>query len=737
MKLSLASLSLVVGLCAALASCSRDEPSNESRDRVASGETIYAAQCKSCHGARGEGGRGPTLRDMDRKYDEPGLVRYIDEKMPLGEPDRCRGTCAEDVGAYVMRTFKGDVVCNAPAPVARGLRLLTRREYKATVDDLLGAPSAAAPGTSPTTPPAACGQQTFTYDPHGRSLTSVHVAGSFNAWAGTVAAGGWPLKLQPSGTWSMTHAVPNGAQQYKLVLNESEWITDPSNPKTASDGLGGNNSVLDVSCPTGGGTGAGGATGVTSLDPTASFPPDTRPEGFVFDDHGAGRVVTSVVMDEWARAAASIAASADVAKLVTCDRAARDSCAKTVVSQLGKRAFRRPLTDAELARHTGVLLGAGDFDKGVRAALRAMLTSPSFAYRSEVGERQPDGTYKLTPWETASALSYFFWGTMPDAALFDAAEHGDLATGAGIEREARRLLASPRARATIATFAEQWLGSENVVQVTKNDATYPFPKELRAAMLEETRSFVTHVVFDGTHSLDELFTADYTFASDSLAKYYGLATTPAPAGASATEPRLVKYTDGSRSGILGHGSVLATTGHSDQTSPIRRGLFVRRRLLCQEFPTPPPNAGAVPLIDAAATTRERFAQHTASDFCKSCHQYIDGVGFGFERLDTIGRVRATEAGKPIDSQGDMNDVEGLGKGTHAPFSSMGELGHILAASDAAKTCAVRQVYRFARGRLDDDICETAPIKQRFLEKGGDLRELMIAVATDAAFVVRK
>jgi hypothetical protein len=228
-----------------------------------------------------------------------------------------------------------------------------------------------------------------------------------------------------------------------------------------------------------------------------------------------------------------------------------------------------------------------------------------------------------------------------------------------------------------------------------------------------------------------------SFGNDTLAKHYGLALPPAAAGASATALRQVKYTDASRSGILGHGSILATTGHSDQTSPIRRGLFVRRRLLCQEFPAPPPNAGAVPQVDPVATTRERFAQHTASDFCKSCHQYIDGVGFGFERLDTIGRVRTMEAGKPIDSQGDMNDVEGLGKGTHAPFASMGELGHIVASSDAAKTCVVRQVYRFARGRLDDDICETVPIKQRFLEKGGDLRELMIAVTTDAAFVVRK
>lgn len=725
---SIAAISAVLGasLFASLigvSGCSRD-PEPEARDRVKSGEAIYASLCKSCHGARGEGGRGPNLRDLHLRYDEPRLVRYIDEKMPLGEPEKCDGDCPGDVEAYIWATFRGAVVCDAPAkPVARGVRLLTRREYRATVEDLLGVSTGA--GTPPT---STCAPQLFTYDPKGRALTTVHVAGSFNAWPATIGAGGFPLALQPSGTWTLSKQLAPGAHQYKLVLNESEWIADPANPKTAPNGLGGDNSLLEVVCGAGGG---GGGGGTVALDPTTSFPPDTRPEGFLFDDHGPGRVVTSVLMDEYARAAMSLVSAADIGKLVTCDRADRDACAKTVVRTFGKRAFRRPLVDSEISRYAAVLLGAGDFDKGARAAVRAMLMSPSFAYRSEVGEAQPDGTFKLSGWEIASALSYYFWGTMPDAALFEAAEKGELQSPAGIEQQARRLLADPRTRNTIATLAEQWLGAENVTQITKAEAQYPFSKELREAMLDETRRFVTSVVFDGSHSLDELFTANYTFANETLAKHYGL---PGVAGA---EMRKVQYPDAMRSGILGHGSILATTAHSDQTSPIRRGLFVRRRLLCQEFAPPPPNAGGVPKVDPAATTRQRFAQHTANEFCKSCHQYIDDVGFGFERLDTVGRTRDSEVGKAIDAQGDMNDVEGFGTGTHAPFATMSELGLILASSDAAKTCAVRQVYRFARGQLDDDICATAPIKQTFLAKGGDLRELLIAVVTDPAFVVRQ
>jgi hypothetical protein len=145
----------------------------------------------------------------------------------------------------------------------------------------------------------------------------------------------------------------------------------------------------------------------------------------------------------------------------------------------------------------------------------------------------------------------------------------------------------------------------------------------------------------------------------------------------------------------------------------------------------------VPKVDPTATTRERFAQHTANPFCKSCHQYIDDLGFGFERFDTVGRARTQEAGKSIDTTGDMNDVEGLGKGTHAPYATLGALGKTLAASDAAKTCVARQYYRFARGRLDDDICDSSDAKARFVAAGGDLRELIVGVYTSRDFTVRK
>lgn len=699
---------LVAMLVAAVSvSCSRSsEDTRVSADALTNGEQIYASMCKKCHGARGEGGAGPSLRDIDKGYDEATLVSVIDSTMPLREADKCDRRCAEDVGGYIYRAFRGPIVCEGPEPTPREQRLLTRREYYASVRDLLGV-------DVPALPPPPCGVTTFRYDPHGRPTSSVHVAGELNGWPQTIAAGGWPLSRGGDGIWSITRTLPQGSHAYKLVLDEATWIRDPNNNKTTPDGLGGENSVLEVTCA-----------------PKPGLPADTRPEGFSFDDHGPGRIVTTVLAEEQFQLATSIAAAADLTKIVPCDRADRQGCTTQVLRDFGRRALRRPLTDAELTRYRGVASRAGDFDAGIRAGIRALLVSPSFLYRSEVGEAR-NGGYHLTPWEVSAALSFFFWGTTPDDALLDAAASGELATPAGIEAHARRLLASPRARETFATFAEQWLGIEAIGEINKAEAVYPFPAALRQAMREETRRFVTHVAFDGSHQLGELFTADYTFVNGALAHHYGM---PAVKG---SEFQRVTYADPYRSGILGHASVHATTGHSDQTSPIRRGLFVRRRLLCQEFAPPPPNAGGVPAIDPNATTRERFAQHSASSACRGCHKYIDSVGFGFERFDTIGRLRDTEAGRPIDSLGDMNDLEGLGTNTHASFESMRELGGKLASSNSASACVTRQAWRFARGRVDDDICFVRPIEERFRASGGDLRELLIAIVTDPAFVVRK
>jgi len=711
----------LLGLVAATqAACDDKANRTASAADTTRGQALYKDLCASCHGAKGEGGVAPVLRDWSRG--EATLTRIIDERMPQGAPEKCDGDCPPSIARYILETFKGEVVCEAPKPLARGLRLLSRRELAATMTDLL-AGGAAAP--SPATAP--CGTVSFVYDPKGRAVTRVHVAGSFNGWPGTVAGGGYPL-ARAGNVFSLAQRLPNGSHAYKLVLDERDWIPDPENARRGPDGFGGENSLVDVTCP------APGATPEKSDDALAaafvSYPKEARPEAYPFDQHGPSRVMSAPLAEAVFRIAATVSQAADMPKMLACGANVDEACARAFVERVGKRVFRRPLEADEQKRYEALALGGTDRTKGARLALRAMLTSPAFLYRTELGEKRGE-TFVLTRWEIASAMAYGVTGSMPDDALLAAAERGDLTTREGREREARRLLGTARARTHLGELGEQWLGADKVTEMEKQSALFPDDSPaLRAAMREETRRFFSHVVFDGTHRAAELFRANYTFVDATLAKHYGM---PAPK----TPFEKQTYPDRQRAGLLGHASVLATTAHSDQSSPIRRGLFVRRNLLCQELPPPPPNVGGVPKIDPTATTRERFAQHTANAFCASCHRHIDPVGFGFERFDAMGRLREIENGKPIDAKGDMTDVEGLGKGTSAPFADLTALGETLAESRAAEACVARQLYRFTRGVLESDACVTRPYEARLRERGGDLRELMVDLVSSDDFTVRQ
>jgi hypothetical protein len=294
------------------------------------------------------------------------------------------------------------------------------------------------------------------------------------------------------------------------------------------------------------------------------------------------------------------------------------------------------------------------------------------------------------------------------------------------------MLDDPRARPVLETFAEQWLGLERVLTADKRTEAYPaYDAALRRALVAETTRLFAHVVLDGSHRLDELFEADYTFLDAELARLYGL---PAPTMGWARAP----LTATPRRGILGHASVLGAYAYSDQSSPVRRGVFVRERLLCQHLGTPPPNAGGIPEVDPRATTRERFAQHASDPACASCHRAIDPIGFGFERFDALGRLRDTEAGRPIDARGDLVDLEALGAGTSAPFASLEELGRILASSRAARRCFATQYLRFARGVVESgaDLCAIDAAAAR-LEATGDLRDAIAATYGAPTFLERE
>ncbi|MDQ3032413.1 MAG: DUF1592 domain-containing protein [Myxococcota bacterium] len=467
-----------------------------------------------------------------------------------------------------------------------------------------------------------------------------------------------------------------------------------------------------------------------------SFPIETSVRGY--DNEAGAQLVTGRHADAYASESERLAAGADPMRWVSCDPGA-SGCARELVERFGRRAFRRPLAPDEIDRYAALFateLTGGDFTRGARLVIEAMLQSPSFLYRSEAGLDAGDGTFALTSWEVASALSYLFWGTMPDDALFALAEADALREPAAIEREARRMLADPRSEDALAAFVSRWLGTTRLLGTNRDGALFPgFTPTVRESMLAEERAFVRHVLFEGTGTFRELFAADYLLADANLRAYYGLA-----AGGGATFERVIAPPE-RQGGLLVLGSVMASHAHSNETSPIRRGLFVRDRLLCHELPAPPIDADTTPPgLDPSLTTRERFRRHTDDPGCASCHQHIDGVGFAFEGFDAVGVYRREEHGIPIDTSGELVGVERLSDGERLPLSGPQDLAAQLAESDAARDCLATQWWRWARGTIEttgEERCAVRALADRFAESGGDLRELMVSVVTQRSFLVRR
>jgi hypothetical protein len=458
-----------------------------------------------------------------------------------------------------------------------------------------------------------------------------------------------------------------------------------------------------------------------------------------FDNNAAATAVTSRHLDEYLATAERLAVQAlgqSKATLLPCP-GGTPGCDRMFVTAFGRRAFRRPLTDAEVARYLALFdaqVTGGSFDKGVELAIRAMLASPLFLYRSEVGERAPDGTFKLTGYEVATALSYLFWDTTPDEALLQAAATGALDKPAGVEAQARRLLADPRSRKSVAGFFRQWLGTADFQFTNKDQAIYPaFTDRVRNGMIAELDAFVTAVALDGNGRFGDLFTADEVFVNDALAAFYQL---PAVAGAEVRRVRTGPTAN--RGGLLTLGAVVGMHAHSNESSPVRRGAFVRTRLLCQTLEPPPQNLNIMPPgLDATKTTRERFARHSSEPLCKSCHALIDDLGFGFERYDGVGGYREREGALPIDDQGKLRGLEDLAADTEVTFQGPRELGGILAASPNAQACLARQFFRFARGgETVKDACAIRKLQAAFSDGDFNLQKLLLDTVQQQSFLTR-
>jgi mono/diheme cytochrome c family protein len=331
-------------------------------------------------------------------------------------------------------------------------------------------------------------------------------------------------------------------------------------------------------------------------------------------------------------------------------------CAREIIATLARRAFRQPVSEADLqpllrfyeeGRREG-------FEVGVQRTLQLILASPQFVLRIE---RDPDhvapgAMYRIGDIELATRLSFFLWSSIPDDELLRLAGDGALSRPRVLEQQVRRMLADPRARALVEHFAGQWLRLRNVRSLRPNSDEFPdFDDNLRQAFLRETELFIDSIIREDRTVLD-LLDADYTFVNGRLARHYGL---PNIYG---SHFRRVPVTDEARRGLLGHGSVLAVTSYANRTSPVLRGQWILENILGTPPPPPPPDVPALEEEEGArrsTTVRERLAQHRANPACATCHNVMDPLGFALEHFDAVGAWRTQEAGVPIDASGELAD----------------------------------------------------------------------------------
>ncbi|HEY0710702.1 MAG TPA: DUF1592 domain-containing protein [Polyangia bacterium] len=360
-----------------------------------------------------------------------------------------------------------------------------------------------------------------------------------------------------------------------------------------------------------------------------------------------------------------------LARILPCAATGNDACATTYLDSVGAKLFRRPLTATERERYLAlsrkIKTAGGDFKTWVYWTTVGLIKSPNTLYRSELGEAAGAGRYKLGPYEVASALSYAYTGGPPPASLLQLAAANRLATADDLEAAAKSLVfaasgqVQPAFREQVLRFADQWLGLSPLGNINKDKAAFPdFSPEVQDALGEEIRRYFGGVLIDDKGKPSDLLTAPYTYVNATLAKFYGFGAAPGADFVRTTRPPTAGV------GLVSQGAILSIAAANKTTSPTKRGHLIRERMLCQIVPPPPKVVDPLPEPTEAETTRQRYEQiHVADAACKGCHNLMDPIGFGLEKLDATGRFRAKEGRFDIDDTGtiagtSMGDVDFAG-----------------------------------------------------------------------------
>ena len=477
--------------------------------------------------------------------------------------------------------------------------------------------------------------------------------------------------------------------------------------------------------------------------PPSALEEDARPGG----EHGLVAIgvstfaVSSAGVQKYEDAAYSLAAQAlvqreDPSAFVGCrpGGVVDGGCADQFIRHFGRRAWRRPLTPEERTRLVAIASEAaerlGDFHEGLAFAVATVLQSPNFIFRAEVGRPSATrpGYNELTPWEIATRLSYLLWSTTPDDALLDAAATGALATNEGLEEEARRMLADPKAHQGLRAFFDDMLVLDRLLDagaIQKDPTVFlHYNAEVGPSAREETLQFLEDLILDRDAPWGEAFTSRRTFIDRTLASIYAV---PAP---SRQGFGLFEHPESTgRRGLLGQIGFLIANSNRATSSATKRGAYIREVLLCQPIPPPPPdvNTALEPSSSEAPTLRDRVARHLEDPSCAGCHQLMDPLGLGLENFDAIGRYRDTENGVRIDASGYLNDG--------ASFEDSAGLGDALADSQVARDCLVRTLFRYGTGHVEvaSETAALHDLERQFAASDYRVKSLLLALATSDAF----
>ncbi len=425
----------------------------------------------------------------------------------------------------------------------------------------------------------------------------------------------------------------------------------------------------------------------------SELPPDIRQEGYTPN-------AIQDISAAWATSYASLVRelaerrALDRPELAPCRGLERADCRTRTVSELGERAFRRPLAPSErsaLEKLVEAAIAGGASEASAKALLvRALLESPSFLYVTELGPGgAPGSRVRLDGYELASQLAFTLRGAPPDAELLRAAGAGKLAAGQARIEQARRLLAMPDTRYQFRRFALEWLEVDGLALTAKNSSLYPSYEALAPFMLAETENYVDEVMVNGGASVQALLAGGFASVGPEMARFYGLSTYGARASLRGT----------GRLGVLQQASFLAAHAHEDVTSPVKRGDFVMRKLLCERIKRPAEIGIEVvmPRPVATLTNRELLSQHVMDPACASCHETVDAIGFTFERFDAMGQAQSSDHGKPISTS---VSVRLAGDAAARQLASSEDLTRALLQVPAVSECFARHAFRYFSAQAD-------------------------------------